>query len=329
MSVVHDVLVIGAGPTGIAVGAAARAAGLDVMLVDKGSVTNSIREFPTEMEFFTTRDRLEIANVPFAIADVKPSRRQALAYYNAVVAHHGIPVALGERVVSVVGSGASGFTLHTTSRAGAQVRRARAVVVATGYWDRPRRLGVVGEDQSWVLSRYLEPWGHVGATVVIVGAGNSACEAALDLWRHGVRVVMVHRGAAVKPTIKFWVKPDIENRIEEGSIVAHFGATVVAFGPDHVRFETAAGVQQEAADAAYVLIGYEYDTSLLRGVGVAIDPETLVPSHDATSGETNVPGLFVAGTLRAGRATDRIFIENSRDHGAGIVARVLESLGRC
>lgn len=317
---VLDLVVVGAGPTGLAIGAAAREAGLDVVLLEKGSLVNSIREFPTDMEFFTTRDKLEIAAVPFTIPGTKPTRREALAYYRAVSEQWRLPVVLREQVISAERESDGVWTVSSRRRDGIEIiRRSRAVALATGYWDQPRRLGVPGEDLPWVSVRYLEPWAHVGETVVIVGAGNSACEAALDCWRHGVRVVMVHRGAEVKPTIKYWVKPDIENRIEEGSIEALFDTEVQGFVDGGVLVRGAAGERLIACDAAYVLIGYTIDTELLRRCGVELDPGTLVPAHDPSTGETNQPGLYVAGTLRAGRATDRIFIENSRTHGEQIV----------
>lgn len=319
-----DLVVIGAGPTGLAIGAAARGAGLEVLLVEKGSLTNSIREFPTDLEFFTSRDKLEIAGVPLAIPSVKPSRREALAYYRAVAEVCEIPIALREEVKDAHREQDGTFVVRSVARGGVEVaRRCRAVAVATGYWDQPRRLGVPGEDQAWVRSRYLEPWEHVGETVVVVGAGNSACEAALDLWRHGARVVLVHRGPTIKPSIKFWLKPDIENRLEEGAIEAALESRVVGFADDGVLISQRGAERLIRCEAAYVLIGYTIDVDLLQRLGVELAPETLVPSHDPDTCESNVPGLYVAGTLQAGRATDQIFIENSRDHGQRIVNHIL------
>lgn len=324
---VIDLLVVGSGPTGIAIGAAAKAAGLETLLVDRGSLVNSIREFPVEMEFFTTRDKLEIAEVPFAIAEAKPSRRQALAYYRGVAEHWRLPLALREEVQVVQPEGTD-FLVISRERGGAlRTRRARAVALATGYWDQPKRLGVRGESSPLVRARYREAWEHVGETVVVVGAGNSACEAALDLWRHGARVVLVHRGATVKPSIKFWLAPDIANRIEEGSIEARFESRVVAFSDSGVLIAGAEGERWIDCDAVYVLVGYTIDVEMLRRCGVTLDPETLIPQHDPETCESNVPGLYLAGTLQAGRATDRIFIENSRDHGARIAAHLRARLG--
>jgi len=327
-----DLLVVGAGPTGLAIGAEARRVGLSVLLVDRGPLTAAIQGYPTFMEFFTTRDRLEIANVPFTIPDDKPTRRQALVYYRFVAEHYQIPLALYETVLDiqkegdafVVRSAPSGrpATPETT-----HVRRSRAVAIATGYFGNPRRLGVPGEDLPWVHARYKEAYPCYGQDVVIVGAGNTAAESALDLWRNGVRVCLVHRGPGVRAGVKYWVKPDLENRIAEGSIPARFHTLVRAFRDgEGVEVEGPGGREIVPAQIAFVLIGYTPEVDFERRCGVAIDPETLIPAHDPETCESNVPGLYVAGTIQAGRATDRIFIENSRDHGPKIVAHLLQRL---
>lgn len=327
-----DLLVVGAGPTGIAIGADAVRAGLDVVLVDRGSVTASIAGYPTHMEFFTTRDRLEIADVAFTIPDVKPTRRQALAYYRAVVAHHDIPLALFEEVRAVYRE-ADLFRVETRRLAGPRAGQERswtahAVALATGYFGNPRRLGVPGEELSWVSYRYLEPFAHFGERVVVVGGGNSAAEAALDLWRNGARVTLVHRRGEIKPSVKYWLKPDIENRIEEGSVEARFDSVVTGFGADGVTIEQRGERHVLPADAAYVLIGYRPDVEFAARCGVEVDPESLIPTYDPETLESNVPGLYVAGTLQAGRRTDTIFIENTRDHGEKIVAHLLARRGQ-
>lgn len=322
MSEIVDLLILGAGPTGIAVGAEARRAGLEPLLVDRGPLVAALVDYPSEMLFFTTRDRLEIAGVPFTIPDEKPNRRQAIAYYQAVAARFALPLALHEEVVAIERDGEL-FRVRGHGRDGETERRARAVVVATGYFSWPRRLGVPGEDRPWVRARYREPWGHFGERVVVVGGGNSAAETALDLWRHGAAVTLLCRGEALKPTVKYWLKPDLENRIAEGSIAAHFTTRVVAFEERAVVVESPAGRQSMAADAAYVLIGYRPDTALLAAAGVHIDPATRVPEFDPETCETNVPGLYVAGTVQAGNETHRVFIENSRAHGGWIVAHRL------
>jgi len=324
---VLDLLVVGAGPTGIAIGAEACREGLSVLVVDRGPLTAAIQEYPIFMEFFTTRDRLEIADVPFTIAEDKPTRRQALAYYRAVVDRYKVPLALFEDVLEVRKEGEL-FVVRTAKRTSqletpTSARRARAVAIATGYFGQPKKLGVPGEDLPWVHVRYKEAYRHFQQDVVIVGAGNTAAEAALDLWRNGARVSIVHRGPHVKPGVKYWLKPDIENRIEERSIPARFHTRVRAFRDgEGVEVEGPGGVEILPAQAAYVLIGYLPDADFERRCGITVDPETLIPEFDPETCESNLPGLYVAGTLQAGRRTDRIFIENSRDHGPRIVAHL-------
>jgi thioredoxin reductase (NADPH) len=339
-----DLLVVGAGPTGIAIGAEARQAGLDVLLADRGPLTASIQAYPTFLEFFTTRDRLEIAGVPFAIPEDKPTRRQALTYYRAVVERYRVPLALYEEVVDVrraargadggaANGGAADGDFEVRSRRLADpsveiVRRAHAVAIATGYFDGVRRLGAPGEDLPWVHHRYHEPYPFFGLDVVIVGAGNTAAEAAVDLWRNGARVTLVHRGPHLKPGVKYWLKPDVENRIAEGSIAARFNSVVRAFEREAVEIDTPQGPEALPAQAAFVLVGYLPPVELQRRAGVEIDPETLIPRFDPESSESNVPGLYIAGTLQAGRYTDRIFIENSREHAPRIVAHLRQRLAR-
>lgn len=329
-----DLLVVGAGPTGIAIGAEAIARGLEVLLVDQGPLTAAIQGYPTDMTFFTTRDRLEIAGVPFTVPEEKPTRRQALVYYRSVVDRYGIPLALHEEVTAIEPPGEPGGRFTVTSRHRGEERRywPRAVAVATGYFFNPKRLGVPGEELPWVSRRYRDPYRHFGEHVVLVGAGNTAAEAALDLWRNGVRTTVVHRGHQVKGSVKYWLKPDFDNRVAEGSIAARWGTCVAAFheegGERWVETVPAGGGAAERlpCDAAYVLIGYRPDTRLLAAAGVEVDPETLVPAHDPETGESNVPGLYVAGTLQAGAATDRIFIENSRHHAPLIVSHLVARL---
>ncbi|MCP4659260.1 MAG: YpdA family putative bacillithiol disulfide reductase [bacterium] len=327
---IWDLLVVGAGPTGIAVGAAARQAGLSVLLVDRGPLCGAIVRFPSEMLFFTTRDKMELAGIPFGIPDDKPNRRQALAYFQGVARHYELPLALYEEVIEARRA-EEHLVLRTRKDARERERLTRAMVLATGYFDQPIRLGVPGEDLPWVHPRYLEPYPHFSQHVVVVGAGNSAAETALELWRNGVRVTLVHRGIEIKPSVKYWLRPDIENRIAEGSIAARFNTVVEEFreGDGDEAPERGVVLRSEgrrellAADAVYVLIGYLPDVELERRCGVELDPETLVPVFDPASYESNVPGLYIAGALQAGRRTDRIFIENSREHGAKIVEHLL------
>lgn len=320
-----DLLVVGAGPTGIAIGAEAKQAGLSVILVDRGPLVANLLDFPTYMTFFTTRDRLEVAGIPFAVPEDKPDRRQAIAYYHSIARRFELPLAPFEEVISTRRE--DDLFAVVTKRGGQEHHRlARAVALATGYFHRPRRLTVPGEDLPWVHCRYREPYGHFGEDVVVIGGGNSAAEAALDLWRNGVRVTLVHRGEALKGSVKYWLKPDFERRVEEGSIAARYRSRVVEFRSEGVEIEGPRGHEVVPASAAYVLIGYLPDVELERRCGIAVDSETLVPDFDPETCESNVAGLYVAGTLQAGRRTDRIFIENSRDHGRRIVSHLQRQL---
>lgn len=357
-----DLLIVGAGPTGIAVGAEAKRRGLSTLLVDQGPLCASLQAYPADLEFFTTRERLEIAGVPFTVPEVKPSRRQALVYYREVVKRHGVPLALYETVESVErvataeaeaeeGGGGDGgraeegdgrdrdgtrFLVRSLKDGRVRERRARAVALATGYFWNPIRLGVPGEELPWVLTRYVEPYPFFGRRVAVIGGGNSAAKTALDLWRNDAVVTLIHRRRAVKDSVKYWIKPDLENRIAEGSIAARFESRVTAFrdatgapGDDrhrHVLLETPDGPEELPVDTVFLQVGYTPDVAIQRGAGVEIDPETLIPSYDPETCESNVPGLYIAGTLQAGRFTDRIFIENSRDHGDRIVDHLKKTL---
>lgn len=322
----YDLLVVGAGPTGIAIGAEARRAGLSCVLLDRRGLCGALFGFPHDMTFFTTRDKLEIADMPFGIPEDKPSRRQAIAYYQGVARRYRLAVAAGEEAVAIVRQRDGSFAVESRRAEGrpgagtARGWRARAVALAQGYFDWPRRLGVPGADLPWVSARYYQPWHHFEQHVLVVGAGNTAAETALDLWRHGARVTLVHRGQAIKATVKYWLAPDLENRIAEGSIAARFVSVVQAFeGDGTVRLATPAGDERIAVDHAYVLIGYDPETELARSAGIQFTAGELIPSFDPETCESNVPGLYVAGTLQAGRHTNRLFIENTRDHGLKVV----------
>jgi thioredoxin reductase (NADPH) len=324
-----DLLVVGAGPSGLAIGAAALRAGFSVLLVDRGGLCEAIRQYPTDLLFFTTRERLEIADVPFAIPDQKPNRKQALAYYREVARHHRIPLALHEEATDLRPLADGGFEVRSRRGGREHVRRAGAVALASGYFGRPVRLGVPGEDQPWVHARYHEPCGHFADRVVVVGGGNSAAEAALELYRWGAAVTIVHRGNQLRPGVKYWLKPDLENRIAEGSIDCRLETVVEGFGDGEVLVRGAAGSAAAIpADAAYVLLGYQPELELAARAGVSIEAETSIPRCDPETGESDVPGLYIAGALQAGRFTNRIFIENSRDHGPRIVAHLARRRGR-
>lgn len=317
-------VVIGAGPCGLAAAISLQQAGLPVRVFDRDCVVSSITQYPTYASFFSTAEKLSLGGLPFVVAVAKPSRRDALAYYRAVVTHFGLAVRQYETVESIDGASGS-FVVRTRRRDGSRSEaRARAVVVATGYWGSPNRLGIPGEDLPHVSHAFREGHHAFQQDVVVVGGGNSAAEAALDLWRAGARVTITHFGPTFDKKIKPWILPDLENRIAEGSIGARWNRRVVSIGPRSVTLRAADGAAEEVpADHVYLLTGYSPNVDLLRACGVAIDGTTGIPSHDPTTLETNVPGLFIAGVVVAGFDANKVFIENGRHHGDRIVARLL------
>lgn len=319
-------MIVGAGPSGLAAAIACRHHGLDYLVVEQGSLVDAVARFPVNMVFFTTPELLEIGGVPLTTPHDKPTRAEALNYYRKVADTFQLQLALFEQVIAVerdTTDGSPVFAVSTRSRLGAErVREARAVVLAMGYYGLPNLIGVPGEDLPHVTHFYREPHPYYRQRVVVVGGKNSACEAALDLYRHGAHVTLVHRGAALGESVKYWVRPDMENRIKNGSVAAHFNTRVVAITPTAVVAESD-GVRREiAADGVLLLTGYRADPGFLRGAGVELDQETLAPRHDPLTFETNVPNLFVAGGQIAGTRTGSVFIENGRLHGEQI-GRVL------
>jgi thioredoxin reductase (NADPH) len=323
----RDVLVVGAGPAGLAVSIAAQKAGLDVLIVEKGALVNSIARFPTGMTFFTTPELLEIGGLPFVTPYEKPTRGEALRYYRRVAETYRLEIAFDERVEAIAREGEA-FVVRSRclapSRPGAEaVRRARNVVFASGYYDQPNLLGLPGEDLPHVSHYYDDPHPYYRKRVVVVGGRNSAAIAALELYRAGAAsVTLVHRGPAVSGSVKYWIRPDVENRIKEGSIRALFDTLVCEIRPDRVVARGPSGRVEIPADAVFLLTGYLPDTRLLCLAGVRVDPESLRPEHDPGTFETNVPGIFVAGSIVSGRDTNRTFIENGRFHGDAIVAAI-------
>ncbi len=319
-----DLVVVGAGPCGIAAGAAARRAGLTATLFDKGCVTQSILGYPYYLTFFSTAEKLEVAGVPFTIPESKPTRREALAYYRRVVREHDLDVRQYEEVVAITGR-AGAFTVRTRRAAGGDGEvPCRAVAIATGGFAEPNFLGVPGEDLPKVLHYYREPYPFYRQDVLIVGGRNSAVEAALELFRNDVRVTMVHFEGALDGGVKPWVVPDIANRIKGGEIPMYFRHRVAEVRPDRVvlREEETGRTVEIANDWVLAMTGWHADPRLLRALGVAIDAATGIPAHDPVTMETDVPGVFIAGVLAAGYDANKIFIENGRDHGA-LIARAL------
>jgi thioredoxin reductase (NADPH) len=313
---VHDVLVIGAGPTGLACAIAAQRAGCSAVLVDKGCLTNSLFHYPAHMTFFTTPELLEIGDMPFSSPNQKPTRAEALEYYRKVSQHYNLDVRQYENVERV--SGADGdFNVHTTDKFGrGVVHRARKLVVSTGYYDLPNYLDIPGEDLPKVKHYYHEPHPYFAQDVVVIGGKNSAAIAALDLWRHGARVTLVHRGAELHRHIKYWIRPDIENRIKNGEIAAHFNTTVGEIAEDSVTLLTAGGAKVIPNQFVFALTGYHPDFGFIESLGVRLDEANArCPVCDPATLESNVPGIYLAGVVVAGERTNEIFIENGRFHG--------------
>ena len=321
-----DVLIVGAGPAGLAAGIAATKTGLSYQIIEKGALVNSLLHYPTEMVFFTTPELMEIGGLPFTSPNDKPSRMEALRYYRRATDAYKLDVAFDETVTSVVRSG-GGFVVETESSRRPNRRiDCRTVVLATGAYDFPNRIDLPGEDLPHVSHYFTSPHPFFRKPVVIVGGKNSAAEAALELYRAGARVTVVHRRPALGESIKYWVKPDIENRIKEGSIAARFSTNVVRITPSAVVVESAGAVEEIPADGVFLLTGYVSDNRLLRAAGVEIDPDTCGPRHDPATYETNVPGLYVIGAMVAGKASGRIFIENGRLHGELVIAEIAAAL---
>jgi thioredoxin reductase (NADPH) len=321
---VYDLLVIGAGPTGLACAIEAQRAGLRAVLVDKGCVCNSLYHYPSHMTFFTTSELLEIGDIPFPSPNAKPSRNEALEYYRQVAAFYKLDVRQYQLVERVEGSDGA-FTVHIDDRFGrAGTLKSRKLAIATGYYDLPNYLGIAGEDLSKVHHYYDDPHPYFGTDVVVIGGKNSAAIAALELWRHGARVTLVHREGEIHRHVKYWIKPDIENRIKNGEIKAFFRSNVIEITPDAVILETPAGGEVLRNDFVFAMTGYRPDFSFLESMGVRFDGPDRLPVCNPETLESNVPGIYLAGVIVAGSRTNEIFIENGRFHGKQI-ARGLTS----
>jgi thioredoxin reductase (NADPH) len=319
---VRDVIIVGAGPSGLSAAIAAKQSGLDYLVLEKGTLVNSIDRFPPQMVFFTTPELLEIGGLPFVSPYDKPTRAEALRYYRRVVDTYDLKISFGETVLSVSREKPSDgvFELATRLKEATRARYARAVILAIGYYDHPNRLNVPGEDLPHVYHYYGEPHAFYRQRVVIVGGGNSAAESALEMYRAGAHVTIVHRAPELKPSIKYWVRPDIENRIKEGSIAARFNSCVKEIRPSAVVLTDGSEI---LADAVFLLVGYHADWDLMTNAGITLT-ERHAPVLDPETFETNVPNLFVAGGAVAGLETGNIFIENGRFHGE----RIIETIAR-
>jgi thioredoxin reductase (NADPH) len=320
-----DVVIVGAGPCGLAAAIAIERAGWNALILEASCVVSSIAGYPTYLTFFSTAERLEIGGMPFVVATEKPSRRDGLAYYREVVERNGLLVRQYERVSRIDPEG-DRFVVHSRPRGQeSHTTTARAVVIATGYFDSPNYLGVPGEDLPHVTHRYREGHEAFMRDAIVVGGKNSAAEAALDLYHCGARVTMVYHGDDLSPSVKPWIAPDLRNRITEGHIRTRWSSSVVAIESCQVVLDTPHGAERLPADHVYLLTGYTPKHELLRQLGASIDSVTGIPVHDPATMETDIPGVFIAGVISAGNDANKVFIENGRGHG-DLIARRLTAM---
>jgi len=324
--IINDLLIVGAGPTGLACAIEAHKAGFRTVLVDKGCICNSIFHYPAHMTFFTTSELLEIGGLPFPSPNAKPTRNEALEYYRQVAAYYQLDVRQYHRVERVTGSD-EGFTVHTTDRFGrAGELQARKLAISIGYYDLPNWMGVPGENLSKVHHYYHDPHPYFGMDVAVIGGKNSAAIAALELWRHGARVTLVHRGAGMHPHVKYWIKPDIENRIKNGEIKAFFSSKLAEITPDTVAIDTPTGRETLPNNFVFAMTGYHPDFGFLERLGVRFEGQDRLPVCNPETLESNVPGIYLAGVIVAGSRTNEIFIENGRFHGRQIAASLISKM---
>lgn len=318
---------IGAGPTGLACAIDAQRSGLSVVLVDKGCLCNSLFHYPAHMTFFTTPELLEIGDMPFSSPNQKPTRGEALEYYRKAAEHYGLDVRPYERVEAVEGSDGN-FVVRCRDRFSRVIEhRARKLIIATGYYDLPNYLNIPGETLSKVQHYYNEPHPFFGLDILVIGGKNSAAIAALDLWRHGARVTLVHRGAELHRHVKYWILPDINNRIKNGEIAGFFNTQVTHISEDAVTLQTPEGMRTLPNDFVFALTGYHPDFTFIESLGVQLDEcNDRCPVCDPKTLESNVTGIYLAGVIVAGERTNEIFIENGRFHGKQIATDLTTKL---
>jgi thioredoxin reductase (NADPH) len=318
-TVIHDIAIVGAGPAGLACAVDAVRRGLIHVVIDKGTAVNSIVGFPPRMTFFSTAQNLELHPMPFTTPHLRPTREEVIEYYLGVIRKGRVRLRLR---TTVLGAARREDGLFTVSTDRGPIT-ARHVVLATGYFDHVNRLDVPGEDLPKVHHYYHEPYPFYDQDVLVIGGRNSAAETALDLWRHGARVTLVHRGEGFR-SVKYWILPDIENRVREGSITAHWSTSVSRVDETTVTLHDVATGEEHtiANDAVFAMIGYRPDEELFRSCGIEFDPETLVPRFDPKTYESSVENIFIAGSVACGCRTWEIFIENGKEHAAHVVAEI-------
>ena len=319
----YDLVIIGGGPTGINCGIEAGKAGLDYVILEKGTLVNSLYHFPINMTFFSTAAKLEIADIPFIAHHDKPTRAEALEYYRRLLEQFELNVKTYEPVTGMTPNGETGYVVSTSKA----TYETRCVIVATGYYDTPRLLDVPGEELPKVRHYYDDPHPYVGQQVLVIGAANSACDVALETFYKGAEVTMAIREHEIYPKVKYWIRPNIENRIREGNIKAYFNTTVAAIRPHEVDLQTPEGLRTIDNDFVLAMTGYQPDFDFLEQLGLRFtDDATKRPIYNENTLESNLPGVYVAGVVAAGLATSKLFIENTRHHGALIAEQVAARL---
>jgi thioredoxin reductase (NADPH) len=323
-----DALVVGAGPTGLACGIELQQRGIRTVLVEKGCVVNSLYNYPTNMTFFTTPELLEIGNIPMTSLNDKPNRHEALKYYRRVADHFKLNIRDYERVNRIDGED-NAFDVHTTDRLDCHhTYRARKIILATGYYDVANKLDVPGEDLPKVLHYYKEPHPYYNHDVAVIGAKNSAAIAALELFWTGARVSLIHRGAAISNSVKYWIKPNIENRIKSGEIRGYFNTRVLEIRKDSLLLATPEGEVILTNDFVFALVGYRPDLEFLAATGITLENSTLRPRTNPETLESERAGIYLAGVIVAGMHTNEIFIENGRFHGKSIAESIATRLSQ-
>lgn len=314
----YDTIIIGAGPIGLACGIEAKKNGLTYLILEKGTLVNSIFNYPINMTFFSTSQKIEIGDVPFVSINNKPTRREAMEYYRRVKNHWNLDVNLHEVVLDVQKKGDI-FNLISEK----STYQAKTVVIATGFYDVPNKLGIKGENLEKVRHYYDDPHRYIDQNITIIGAANSACDAALECWRKGANVSMVIRGSEINHRVKYWIKPDIENRIKEGSITAYFESEATEITADTIKIKTPKGKLTIENDFVLAMTGYQPNFDWLSKIGLAFSEDTKrIPCHDEQSYETNIKNIFIAGVVCGGKITNRWFIENARFHAERVMKTV-------
>ena len=318
MEQVYDLIIIGAGPTGINIGIEAKKAGLNFLILERNKLVNSIYNFPTNMTFFSTSKNLEIGGIPFISHSDKPTRKEALEYYRRIFETFELPVRFKEEVIRIEKNEVD-FSLESNIKK----YTCKNIVVSTGFYDIPNKMGVPGENLPKVKHYYDDAHPYIGMDILVVGGANSACDVALETLQKGAHVTMAVRGAELYQKVKYWILPNIENRIKEGSIKAHFNTEIIEIRDHEVDLKTDQGLITIPNDYVLAMTGYRPDFPFLKSLGIQFDGDLMIPQHNEKTLESNVPGIYVAGVINAGCQTSKLFIENTRDHGEKIIGSIL------